>query len=196
MPAQTNFRRELLPQPLGFYEHELGKLSRPSRGWARGNCPFHRGQNSTSFCVNIVSGGFHCFSCGAKGGDIVAFLMLRDGLGFKTAARLLGAWLRKTVSETERRRLSEQQRERQRIRECDARNKRVKRKRRLELRHKIHVSIRIQNKISDRLGALLQGAKPRHLNEADQCWEVLAVGFDELRVMENDYMVLAGLESI
>jgi hypothetical protein len=31
-------------------------------------------------------------SCGARGGDVLAFLRLRCGLGFVEAARRLGAW--------------------------------------------------------------------------------------------------------
>jgi hypothetical protein len=85
-------RRDLLPPAKSFYEKELGKLSRPSRGWAKANCCFHRSKSRTSFSVNLDSGAFYCHGCGAKGGDIVSFLRQRDGLGFKEACQQLGCW--------------------------------------------------------------------------------------------------------
>lgn len=89
--ATNRFSRELLPPPATFYARELSKLSRPSRGWARAICPFHKDRNP-SLSVNLQTGGFLCFSCQAKGGSVIDFLMLRDGIDFKTAAKLLGAW--------------------------------------------------------------------------------------------------------
>ena len=35
MTFRSSFDRALLPSPRAFYEHECGKLSRPSRGWSR-----------------------------------------------------------------------------------------------------------------------------------------------------------------
>jgi len=31
----------------------IGKLSRPSRGWSKANCPFHSSKSKTSFSVNL-----------------------------------------------------------------------------------------------------------------------------------------------
>jgi hypothetical protein len=89
-----SFQRELLPPARTFYERELGgKLSRPnSKGWAMASCPFHQSKSGKSFSLNINSGGFHCFGCDAKGGDVLDFVKLRDGVDFPTAARSLGAW--------------------------------------------------------------------------------------------------------
>jgi hypothetical protein len=92
---RTNrFRKELLPPAASFYERELGELRRPSRGWAspKAGCPFHDSKSKTSFSVNLDTGGFYCFGCGAKGGDVAAFVMLRDKVDFKAAAQSLGAW--------------------------------------------------------------------------------------------------------
>jgi hypothetical protein len=42
--------------------------------------------------VNVQTGAFHCFSCGAKGGSLIDFVMLRVGCDFKQAVQQLGAW--------------------------------------------------------------------------------------------------------
>jgi CHC2 zinc finger len=87
------FRKDKLPPARSFYEFELGKLTRPNRkGWAQARCPFHESKSGKSFSVNVDSGGFNCFGCDAKGGDLVSFLRLRDGLSFKEACERLGAW--------------------------------------------------------------------------------------------------------
>ena len=108
------FQKELLPPAGPFYTGELGKLTRPSRGWARGNCPFHKSKSGVSFSVNLATGGFFCFGCGAKGGDVLAFVMRRHSLDFKTAAKELGAW--RQISESERRQLDKHKRQRARER--------------------------------------------------------------------------------
>lgn len=81
--------RELLPPARTFYEQELGELRRPSRGWARpkAGCPFHESSSKASFAVNLDSGGFFCFSCGASGGDVIAFVRQRYGLSFPDALK-------------------------------------------------------------------------------------------------------------
>lgn len=75
--------------PLSFYQRELGlSVLRPMKNWCSGGlCPFHDDKTEGSFYVNISSGAFKCFSCGAKGGDILAFKMLKDGLSFVEALR-------------------------------------------------------------------------------------------------------------
>src|SRR6185437_11883538 len=87
-----SFRRELLPPARSFYEREFERLSRPSRGWARTRCPLHQGKNPTSFSVNLETGGFYCHSCGAKGGDLIDYVMARDPCDFPTACKILGCW--------------------------------------------------------------------------------------------------------
>lgn len=83
----SNFNRSALPLPRDFYEDECGKLSRPSRGWARSRCPLHGGDNPTSFAVNLDTGGFFCHACGAKGGDVLEFVRLRYNLSFPDALK-------------------------------------------------------------------------------------------------------------
>ena len=86
------FRRELLPAAIPFYERELGRLGRPNHaGWCPCRCPFHNSKSGRSFAVH-VDGGFICRGCGVRGGDVISFLRLRDGLSFKEACQQLGCW--------------------------------------------------------------------------------------------------------
>jgi hypothetical protein len=81
--------------PGEFYSRELPDMPAPKRaGWVDGGlCQLHADRRPGSFYVNLTSGAFKCFSCGAAGGDVVAFLMLRDGLGFREALeRLAEDW--------------------------------------------------------------------------------------------------------
>ena len=75
-------------QPEVFYSKEFPKMKR--RGdWATVLCPFHD-DHEASLSINMNEGHFKCFACGAKGGDVIAYLMLRYGLGFKEACKRLG----------------------------------------------------------------------------------------------------------
>ena len=77
--------------PAEFYRAELPSMPPPrGGGWRDGGlCAFHADNHAGSFRVNLDSGGFCCFSCGAKGADIIAFIQLRDGLSFTEALRKL-----------------------------------------------------------------------------------------------------------
>lgn len=90
--SQAEYLKAAIP-PYAFYARELTALhSRQSNGWRDGGlCPFHDDRRPGSFKVNLESGGFVCFSCGAKGGDIIAFLILRDSLTFPEALGVLRA---------------------------------------------------------------------------------------------------------
>lgn len=77
--------------PSDFYRAELPAMPPPRGGaWRDGGlCCFHDDKHAGSFRVNLDTGAFCCFSCGAKGADIVAFIQLRDGLNFSEALRQL-----------------------------------------------------------------------------------------------------------
>ena len=83
------FIRDRLPDPVSYFDSEDVRLVGPGR-WKTGPCHFHGG--SDSLRVNTVSGGWCCMSCGAKGGDVLAFHMQRHDLPFVHAARALGAY--------------------------------------------------------------------------------------------------------
>lgn len=86
------FDRTRLPDPQVYYESQGLKVKRPSKdGWVTTECQFHGGSDSMS--VNVRHGGFHCWNCCAKGGDILGYHMALHGLDFVTAAKDLGAWV-------------------------------------------------------------------------------------------------------
>jgi hypothetical protein len=189
----TAFCRELLPPARGFYEQELGELRRPSRGWAspKSGCPFHESRSKKSFTVNLESGGYYCFGCGAKG-DLVAFMMQRYHLDFKTAAKQLGAW-RENLLPAEHAQI--QQRKAQQIREREVADQRKEDEgnRRLALRDEIHITADIQRRVSTRLSELMMAEN--FLDEQETCWELLSLALDDLRSSEAAYMYACGLES-
>jgi DNA primase len=61
---------------------------KPSGGEFRGLCPFHEDHNP-SLSINAEKQRWFCAPC-SKGGDVFAFVMGRDGLGFVDAVRTLG----------------------------------------------------------------------------------------------------------
>ncbi len=77
-----------------FYQKELPEspIFKYAGWWqSGGRCPFHEDKHAGSFFVNLNTGAFNCFSCGAKGGDIIAFIQLRDRLTFVECIRKLSA---------------------------------------------------------------------------------------------------------
>lgn len=76
-----------------FYEANITGLKAPdAKGWAEaGLCLFHDDKRPGSFYVNLETGGFHCHSCKASGGDLIEFVMERDGVSFQQACEFLGA---------------------------------------------------------------------------------------------------------
>ena len=85
----SEFKKDLLPDALGYFESQGLKLS--ARGkWRTTGCRFHDG--SDSMRVNTTSGAWVCMSCNAKGGDVLAYHMAAKCLDFVSAAKDLGAW--------------------------------------------------------------------------------------------------------
>lgn len=82
---QINFRR--------FYESYFSTLSDPKKGgWTKQpvHCPFHK-DKTPSFTVNLETGRYKCFGCGA-GGSIFDFVMNKNGIGYNEACNFLSEW--------------------------------------------------------------------------------------------------------
>ena len=82
--------------PLDFYKTELPGMPPPKRewGWVPGGlCPFHQDNHAGNFRIHLDTGAFCCFSCGARGADIISFVQLRHALSFPDACKAIaGAW--------------------------------------------------------------------------------------------------------
>lgn len=88
--SQGEFRKELLPGALDYFaQHGLALVGHGKQ--RQGPCPIHGGSDSLG--VNVETGCWFCFSCGAKGGDMLDFHRQIHGLSFPEAARELGAWV-------------------------------------------------------------------------------------------------------
>jgi hypothetical protein len=85
-----HFDRGALPSSATFYRAQGIEL-RGRGAWRDALCPFHE-DKKPSLRVRVDTGAFRCMTCGARGGDVLAFLRLRYGLGFVEAARQVGAW--------------------------------------------------------------------------------------------------------
>ncbi|OLB24858.1 MAG: hypothetical protein AUH15_00010 [Acidobacteriales bacterium 13_2_20CM_55_8] len=193
MATANAFRKELVPCAWGFYQKQVGRLSRPNgKGWAMGRCPFHDSKSGKSFAMHLQTGGFFCHGCQRKGGDVVSFIMQRDRIDFRSACKLLGCW--QGVSKEERLKLDNEVARRKQEREQAAQIKDVERIARLALREEICSLVKIQVDVSERLSQLLRGAAPAHENEIENCWSVASLVLDGLRETESTYMALIGME--
>ena len=89
-PRVPRFDARRLPETLIYYAREL-------KGWkVRGDqlcglCPFHD-DHHPSFCASLKTGAFICFTCNARGRDIIDFHRRKYAVGFVDAVRALGAW--------------------------------------------------------------------------------------------------------
>jgi hypothetical protein len=181
-PIQQRFRRDLLPPPAVFYGEALGKLFRPRRGWAQGDCVFHQSRSKKSFSINLATGGFFCHGCGAKGGDVVAFLMRRDGIDFVSAAKQLGGWddapgarstcLQKIVVG------------RDLVLDFEIDGTKYTVSVHDDDRDSLHLLRRIFHQAKDRLGELHRGGLERSEGETELQWQLMADSFDLIRAAE------------
>lgn len=87
---QRKFDPNMLPNPFKYYARMLKKFH-PRNKQATALCPFHS-DKIPSLSVNLVHGMFFCFSCGARGGNVLDFHMRLHGIEFKKAVTELGAW--------------------------------------------------------------------------------------------------------
>lgn len=89
--AASGLNRDLLPEPVAYYEAQGLTLQGPrSAQWRTTECRFHGG--SDSMRIRVATGAFVCMACGARGGDVLAYEMATHGIGFVEAAKQLGAW--------------------------------------------------------------------------------------------------------
>ncbi len=86
----TKFIKKNLPSPAKYYESQGLKLTGGGE-WRNAICPFHD-DSKPSMRVRIETGAFCCMVCASKGGDVLAFHMMRYNLSFVAAAQALGAW--------------------------------------------------------------------------------------------------------
>jgi DNA primase len=87
------FSEDLLEQVRGanpIYDvvSDYVSLKKSGRNYM-GLCPFH-GEKTPSFTVNQERQIFHCFGCG-EGGNVIGFIMKREGLSFPESVRFLAA---------------------------------------------------------------------------------------------------------
>lgn len=121
-------------------------------------------------------GHFCCFSCGAKGGDVLAFVMQRDGLDFKRAAQSLGAWL-EAPTPADVREMEKRKRERERIRAEEETRKENERQNRILCREVLH---------------RCEADYRKAVRDVD--WDLMAELLPSVRTLANRYRELAGLE--
>jgi len=184
--STSHFDRALLPPARSFYQAELGELRRADRkGWARpkSGCPFHASESKKSFFVNVDSGGFYCFGCDAKGGDVLAFVRLRYQLDFKAAAKELGA-LRGPLDAPERRRIARERKQRERELADQQARREEQRRERMELRDQIHSTNQLMKQISHDL-------QKDQSNES--LWRCLELTWEYRELEEQEYTNAAGL---
>lgn len=167
----SHFDRASLPPARTVYEREFGHaLGRERRGWAQTKCCFHDGQSKASLSVNLQEGQFCCFSCGVKGGDVVAFVRLRYKLSFVDAAKELGAWHdQRTPDQIQEfgRRQAEQERERA---ERAAQIK-TERSQRINARYHLHaLETLYYESISEHDWYLMSELLPRVRQAEEQYW--------------------------
>ena len=83
-------KRSIAPHDFFSKEQQQPNLNSKSSKWATaGLCPFHDDTKTGTFKINLETGAFKCWSCGARGGDIITFLQMRDGLSFPEALKKL-----------------------------------------------------------------------------------------------------------
>jgi hypothetical protein len=172
------FDRSALPPAETFYRHEFDRLPRPSRGWVQVRCVFHDDRRP-SLSLNLHDGHFLCHGCGVKGGDVISFLMQRDGLSFRRACERLRAWT--DGSAESQRDLERSRRERKRLQSAAETIEAEAKRLRLESRDYLHALDRIERDISNRMWH-----DPQEIY-----WEILSLLPDEKRRTLAAYYLLA-----
>lgn len=86
------FDRNQLPDPVSYFQNSGHKLIGRGKHF-RTMCCIHDGDSPDSLSVMRDSGAFHCFVCGASGGNVLDHHMQVTGADFVTSAKALGAWV-------------------------------------------------------------------------------------------------------
>lgn len=86
------FIRHILPSAKEYYQLQFHtRWDSCNQTWVSVQCCFHE-----DFCpslrINLLSGAFRCFACGAHGSDIISFHQKRYGLGFRQCIDHFKAW--------------------------------------------------------------------------------------------------------
>jgi hypothetical protein len=81
--GKSNQREDLTEKIVQAKQYPIENLADVKRGMAL--CPFHGEKNAS---MGIKNNRYHCFACGARG-DVIDFLMNRDGISFKEAVEYL-----------------------------------------------------------------------------------------------------------
>lgn len=89
--AGGKFSRKALPNAFNYYKTQQITL-KGTGAWRDAICPFHT-DTKPSLRINVEKGAYRCMVCGARGGDVLAFHMHRQGLNFIEAAKQLNAWV-------------------------------------------------------------------------------------------------------
>jgi hypothetical protein len=89
--ATTRFDHGRFPDPVAYYEKTFGCLHYNFAGWAQVHCCFHGPDREESLSLHR-GGGFTCFACGARGGDVLEFEHLLTGRERRAIAQGWGAW--------------------------------------------------------------------------------------------------------
>jgi putative DNA primase/helicase len=83
-----------LHNPRHYYPaHLKGQFGRMgASGWCQwhGLCPFHADTKAGSVSINLHTGAYKCFACGASAGDVLAFHGKLYNLSFKETLQALG----------------------------------------------------------------------------------------------------------
>lgn len=87
----------LLPSPDTYYRGVFALKGNKTKHLVP--CCFHH-DKSPSLSLDLTTGRFNCFGCGARGGDVLDFHKLHNGLSTTEAAKDLGAWV-STQSESQ-----------------------------------------------------------------------------------------------